>query len=345
MLSVNSFEKDNDITFNILQMKLSNGQLHVFVDKIRLKSENMPKYREQIDNLKTKLDKKIKDDERTGLKVTKYVIAGSWKKHTILRSTGDNPIDIDLVLFVEGDENIQDDLKKLHDFIVGYLEEIYPQKDINQDVDAEGNTKSITIRFSGTGLQVDIVPVVPLSSPKEYVWQPQRGGGGKYITSISKQLDFSGQLRKDNTSYTAIVRSLKWWRNYKELCPTDDEPGLSSFAIELIVGYLDSNYGVESNIEEGIIRFFQFISGPNFPIITFKGAINKIPDFDTPIYIADNTNNENSVAKKMTDSKWKEIVSEAEEAFDSLNMAQARQNESDTIDEWKIIFGPTFNIK
>lgn len=326
-------------------MRLSNSQLQVFVDKIRLKPENMQKYREQIDNLKTKLDEKIKNDKRTGLKVTKYVIAGSWKKHTILRPTGDNPIDIDLVLFVEGDENIQNDLKKLHDFIVEYLEEIYPQKDINRDVDAEGNTKSITIKFSGTGLEVDIVPVVPLSSPKEYVWQPQRGGGGKYITSISKQLDFSAQLRKDNTSYTAVVRALKWWRNYKELCPTDDEPGLSSFAIELIVGYLDANNGVENNIEEGIIRFFQFVSSADFPIIKFKGAINNIPVYDTPIYIADNTNNENNVAKKLTDSKWNEIVSEAEDAFDSLNIAQSKQNESETIDEWKRIFGPTFNIK
>lgn len=326
-------------------MKLNNTQLHVFVDKVKLKSDYMPKYREQLENLKTKLDDKIKNDKRTGLKVTKYVIAGSWKKHTIIKPTGDNPIDIDLVLFVEGDENIQNDLKKLHDFIVEYLEEIYPQKDINRDVDAEGNTKSITIKFWGTGLEVDIVPVVPLSTPKEYVWQPQRGGGGKYITSISKQLGFSEELRKGNDSYTAIVRCLKWWRNYRELNPTDDEPGLCSYAIELIVGYLDISLGVENNIEEGIIRFFQFVSSPDFPIIKFKEAIKNIPDYNTPIYIADNTNNENNVAKKLTDSKWKEIISEAEEAFDTLNIAQSKRNEGDTIDEWKRVFGPTFNIK
>jgi hypothetical protein len=326
-------------------MKLTNSQLNVFVDKIRLKPENMPKYRDQLGNLKNKLDDKIKNDERTGLKVTKFLIAGSWKKHTILRPTGNNPIDIDLVLFVEGDENAHNDLKKLHDFIVEYLEEIYPQKDISKDVDAEGHTKSIKIKFTGTGLEVDIVPVVPVSSPKEYVWQPQRGGGGKYITSISKQLDFSDSLWKNNDSYTKIVRMLKWWRNYKELCPTDDEPGLSSFAIELIIGYLDIKYGIENNIEEGIIRFFQFVSDPHFPIITFKDAINSIPSFTTPIYIADNTNNENNVAKRLTSLKWGEIIEEAEDAFDSLNSAQAKRNEGDTIDEWKRVFGPTFNIK
>lgn len=327
-------------------MKLDNNQLQFFINKIKLKSENMQKYRDQINNLKQKLEDKIKNDDKTGLKVTKYILAGSWKKHTILKPTGENPIDIDLVLYVEGDDKIQNDLKKLHDFIVGYLEEIYPQKDINKDVDAEGNTKSITIKFSGTGLEVDIVPVIPISNPKEYVWQPQRGGGGKrYITSVSKQLEFSSGLRNNNPSYTSIVRAIKWWRNFKELKPTENEPGLSSFAIELIVAYLDINKGIETNIEEGIIRFFQFVSDPNFPIIKFKDAINNIPSYDTPIFIADNTNNENGVAKKLTNSIWDEIIDEAEDAFDTLNIAQSKNNEGDTVEEWRRVFDRTFNIK
>lgn len=326
-------------------MKLNNAQLNFFINKIKLSPDSMPKYREQVNNLKERLEKKIKEDDRTGLKVTKYLLAGSWKKHTILRPTGDHPIDIDLVLFVEGDDNIQNDINKLHDFIVKYLEEIYPQKDISRDVDAEGHTKSIKIKFSGTGLEVDIVPVVPLENPKDYVWQPQRGGGGTYITSIKKQLDLSLELRKNNPSYTSIVRALKWWRNYKELNPTNDEPGLSSFAIELIVAYLDITKGIETDIEEALIRFFQFLSTPDFPIIKFNGAINNIPDFLTPVFIADNTNNENNVAKKLTQTKWEEIIEEAEDAFDTLNIAHEKRNEGDTINEWKHTFGPTFNIK
>lgn len=325
-------------------MKLDNNSLRPFIDKIRLRKDNMTKYRDQINNLKAKLEEKIQNDDSNGLKVTKYLLAGSWKKHTILRPTGDNPIDIDLVLFVSGDDNIQNDLTKLHDFIVEYLKEIYPQKDINRDVDAEGNTKSIKIRFSGSGLEVDIVPVVPLESPEKYVWQPQRGGGGKYITSIENHLDFSISLRKNNPSYTAIVRALKWWKNYKELKTYDDEPGISSFSIELIVAYLEINRGIETDIEEGIIRFFQFLSESNFPNIIFDHAMNSIPYYNTPIYIADDTNNENNAAKKIDSAKWNEIVEEAEDAFDSLNLAQSRNNEGTTIDEWKRVFGPTFSL-
>ncbi len=326
-------------------MNLDNNQLLFFVDKIKLQSENMQKYRDQINNLKTKLETKIANDESTGLKVTKYLLAGSWKKRTILKANGDNPIDIDLVLFVGGDENIQNDLKKLHDYIVKYLQEIYPQKDIHNDVDAEGNTKSITIRFSGSGLEVDIVPVIPISKPERYVWQPQRGGGGKYITSIENHLDFSLKKRQNNPSYTAIVRMLKYWKNYKELKPTDYEGGISSFVIELIVAYLDETQGIESNIEEAIIRFFQFLSSSNFPEIKFAHAINSIPYYTSAVYIADDTNNENNASKKIDKSKWDEIVEEAEKAFDALNYAQSIKTEGTTIEEWKTVFGPTFNIR
>lgn len=326
-------------------MNLENNQLLFFVDKIKLQSEDMQKYRDQVNNLKEKLENKIKNDQSTGLKVTKFLLAGSWKKRTILKASGDHPIDIDLVLFVGGDDNIQNDLEKLHDYIVKYLKEIYPQKDINRDVDAKGNTKSITIRFSGSGLEVDIVPVVPIITPQRYVWQPQRGGGGKYITSVENHLDFSLKKRQDNPSYTAIVRMLKHWKNYKELKPTDYEGGISSFSIELIVAYLDEKQGIQTNIEEAIIRFFQFMSSSNFPIIKFNHAINSIPSYSTPIYIADDTNNENNSAKKIDSSKWSEIIDEAEKAFDALNYAQSIKTEGSTIEEWKTVFGPTFNIK
>lgn len=326
-------------------MKLSNKDLQHFIEKIKLQPENMGKYRDQINNLKQKLETKIAEDDSHGLKVAKYLLAGSWKKKTILKPTGENPIDIDLVLFVTGDSDIHNDLPKLYDYIISYLESIYPQKDIQRDVDAKGNTKSITISFSGTGLQVDIVPVVPLQDLHEYVWQPSRRGGKKYITSISKQLSFSLAKRQNNPSYTSIVRAIKWWKNYKELQPTDNEPGLSSFSIELIVAYLDENYGIQENIEEGIIRFFQFVSSPSFPIIEFKDSIRSIPtNYDSPIYIADNTNKENNIVKRLDKNKWDEIIEEAEDAFDTLNIAESKNNKGDTIQEWKRVFGPTFNL-
>lgn len=305
----------------------------------------MSQYREQMNNLKKRLSEKINNDDKTGVKVTKFIISGSWKKRTILRATGEHPIDVDLVLYVEGDESLKNDVERLHDFVVNYLSEIYPTKDIIRDVDAEGKTKSIKIKFIGTGLELDIVPVLPIENPKDYVWQPERGGGGKYISSVTHQIDFSNERRINNPSITKIIRAIKWWRNYKELNPTKDEPGLPSFAIELIASYLDVNKGVEENVEEGIVRFFQFVSESSFPVIKFANAINQTPAFDTPIFIADPTNNENNTVKKMNDSKWDEIKNEAAEAWEALNIAQSKNFEGDTVEEWKYVFGPSFTIK
>lgn len=299
----------------------------------------MPAFRTQVGNLQEDLEKYITEDIATGIKVTRVIIAGSWKKGTILRPTGENPIDIDLVLYITGDSRLHEDMERVNDLVVSYLEKIYPTKNINRDVDAAGKTKSIKIKFTGSGLEVDIVPVVPLDTPKEYVWQPQRGGGGKYITSVTKQLEFGAAHRTGNSSYTSIVRALKWWRNYKEL---DD---LSSFTIELIVAWLEVNKGRETYIEEGIIRFFKFVSDPTFPAIMFKNAINSAPVPTPNIFVADPTNNENNAAKKINDVNWKEIKKEADEAFETLNIAQAKNLEGDTIEEWKFVFGPSFNIK
>lgn len=321
-----------------IKMKLNNSQLTNFVNRIKLKRENMAPYRDQVANLQDDLEKYIAQDNSTGIKVTRAVIAGSWKKGTILRATGDNPIDFDLVLYIEGDDSLQDDMERLHDLVVEYLKKIYPTKDIMRDVDAAGKTRSIKIKFTGTGLEVDIVPVVPIKQPKEYVWQPQRGGGGKYITSVTKQLEFGAYHRNNNKYYTSIVRALKWWRNYKEL---DD---LSSFTIELIVSYLEINKGSETGIESGIIRFFQFVTEPTFPVITFAKAINVVPAPTPSIFIGDPTNNENNSAKKINAVNWEEIKKEANHAFEALIIAQSKNFEGDTIEEWKSVFGPSFNI-
>ena len=320
-------------------MELSNSRLTNFINQIKLPRDSMSKYRDQVDNLQEKLADKIKNDDRTGVKVSGYRIAGSWAKRTILRATGLNPIDIDLVLFVAGDDSLREDVSKLHDFVVSYLEEIYPTKDIAKDVDAEGKTKAITIKFVGTGLHVDIVPVVPLDTPVGYVWQPERGGGGRYHTSITGQLAAAKNWRDNNSYYTSIVRAAKYWRNYQEL------DFFSSFTIELIVAYLEEHEGVSSNIEHGLLRFFRFLSDGAFPVVSFAGAIHNVPSFTNPVFVADPTNNENNVATKLTKPEWENVKSKALEAYETLHIARAMSDLDSTTDEWKQVFGPKFNIE
>lgn len=319
-------------------MHLSNTQLTNFINRIKLQSDSMGKYRDQVANLKKQLGDKIRDDDHTGIKVSRVLLAGSWKKRTILRRTTDKPIDIDLVLFVTGDESLREDVGRLHDFVVSYLEEIYPSKDISRDVDAEKKTKAITIRFVDSGLHVDIVPVVPLADPVGYVWQPERGGGGRFITSVDGQLANAQQSRERSSFYTAIVRAAKWWRNNKEL-------EISSFTLELIAGYLDEHEGASATLQEGILRFFRFLSDTPFPVVSFPAAINAMPRFDNPVFVADPTNNENNAASKLDKQEWADVVTKANEAYDDLHYALAKPTLAETVVEWKRVFGPSFNIE
>lgn len=321
-------------------MELANSELSNFVKRIKLAADAMPKYRTQMNTLRDRLQGKINNDTSTGIKVTRFIIAGSWKKHTVLKPKGDHPVDVDLVLFVTGDDSLKDDVDKLHDFVVKYLRGMYPNKE-EGDVEAEGQTKAIRIIFRGTGLEVDIVPVVPLSMPATYVWQPQRGGGGRYTTSVDKQLAHAAAARARNANYTAVVRMLKYWRNFQEL-----KPELTSFSIELIVDYLDANRGVLTSIEESLIRFFSFLSGRTFPIINFPGAINQVgsTSLTNPIWIADPTNNENNAGGKITAASWPEAKEKALEAFELLNIAQSKADKGGTLATWREVFGPSFTI-
>ncbi len=58
-------------------MKLNNSQLTNFINRIKLRRENMTSYRNQVGNLQEDLEKFITQDITTGIKVTKVIIAGS----------------------------------------------------------------------------------------------------------------------------------------------------------------------------------------------------------------------------------------------------------------------------
>ena len=49
-------------------MVLTNTDLKFFVDKIRLKPEDMPKYRDQVKRLTNNLEERIKNDKCCGMR-------------------------------------------------------------------------------------------------------------------------------------------------------------------------------------------------------------------------------------------------------------------------------------
>ena len=314
-------------------MEYTDQQLYNFVSQIKLTQERKASYSQQIDFLKDNISKAIDNIENT--KVEKIIQAGSWKKGTALAPKGNYPLDIDMVLYLNLEENTSFDAEELRSEIIKVLCKAYPHKTEEDFTDGQ---KTIGVIFRGSGLEVDIVPFIPEKENTTYGRQPRKKlNSGEFKTSVDKQLNFIIKIKDKNPNFTSIVRILKCWRNYKEL-------ELSSFSIELIIAYLTEIGRISdlSSINRAIIIFFEFLGRGNSVEIYFSGAIGSKAE-ETP-WIADPTNNENNTVN-MSSSEWEEVIEMAETAFDTLSYAQAVKESGKTLELWKETFGPSFNIQ
>ncbi|MFZ5480472.1 MAG: CBASS oligonucleotide cyclase [Myxococcota bacterium] len=315
-------------------MKLNNTQLLNYVARIRLTQAMKNTYARQIDDLVSELCGAI--DEHTDMRVTRVLRAGSWKKGTALRPRAEHPLDIDLVFFLDLEESSAAEVSVLHDTLLAFLKAAYPNK---SEDDFKGGQKTVGLVFRGSGLMADLVPVVPLKSDPAYVWQPSiEPGGGRFVTSVERQLEFVQQRKAANPAYSATVRMLKAWKARKEL-------EVSSFAIELTLAHLDLTRGTATNIEDAALRAFEYLCRSTFPPILFPGAIGMATDEPGPAYVADPTNNANNVLKRLDAAEWARVREAALAAWEALSFAQSKASQAETLELWKEVFGPRFNIE
>ncbi len=313
-------------------MKYTDQQLNNYVNQIKLTQDQKASYAQQIDHLKNNVSLAINDMEHT--KVIKIRRAGSWKKGTALAPQGGYPLDIDMVFYIDCEENTSFDAEELREEIIKVLCTAYPNKNQSDFTDGQ---KTIGVIFKGSGLEVDIVPFIPERGNTTYGRQPRKQlNSGEFKTSVDKQLDFISKIKNKYPNFTSIVRILKSWRNYQEL-------ELSSFSIELLVAHLaETGKVLHSSINKSVIMFFELLGNDDLIKIFFSGAIGEQSD-KTP-WIADPTNNENNTIN-MSSNEWQEVVNKAENGFETLSYAQTVREIGKTLELWKEVFGPSFNIQ
>lgn len=312
-------------------MQLTNQQLLRFVGRIKLPRDKKSACSGQIAALEKNVKSAIRDVPEA--RVVGYKLAGSWEKGTSLKPWGDSPVDVDMVFFVDVEKPSEFNAERLRRKIIASLREDYPQKDPG---DFSNRDKTVWLVFHGTGLEVDIVPFFREKSNPYYGRQPRKKLHSEvFRTSVEGQLQFICAVKDRWRHFTAAVRMVKWWKNRQELA-------LPSFAVELLFAYLFSRGRIGDNIEHALIEFFEFVSANPQMRVNFAGAIGDMP-FGSPV-IADPTNNENNVVEKVNSSEWKEIVSGACKAFETLSYAQAVSGKSETDDLWREVFDH-FNTK
>ena len=309
-------------------MEYTNTEMNRFVERIKLTNERKRNYTNQIDNLKARITEGIKQLE--GIKLLKVKRAGSWKKGTGLAPYGENPLDVDMVLFIEKEKGF--DAEAMREELINILCAAYPNKSRE---DFSNGKKTVGVVFRGTGLEVDIVPFIPENAGSSYGTQPEKKlHGGLLMTSVDQQIEFSRRLRRENREYASIVRILKHWRNEREL-------DLPSFALEILVGKAIQAGDISGTvIVDGAMRIWEQLGSGREIKIEFgaKGRAGK----KRP-WISDPTNDSNNVVEKVMDT-WREVRREAEKAFETIMYAREVDGKGRTCSLWKEVMGPRFNI-
>lgn len=313
-------------------MPLTNTELCYYDSNIlRLPAEKRAEYHAQVDRLIAELSRSIRD--KTEIKITKVVKAGSFAKFTILRMTSMDPVDVDVVFYLSGRNIDRDTLQSLNDTIYDLLIKVYPTKNVE---DFEIQRKAATVTFVGTGLSVDIVPVIEDESRPGYGWQFDLRDGSRTQTCAPCQIQFVRDRKARDKDFRTLVRLAKKWRNHSELKP------LKSFVVELIMAYVLDKEGMNGTIEQRFRRFLLYIAQSGLKeIVRFPENTAPFGSFSDTVVILDPVYSLNNVASRITEAERKQIVAAAEGAWEAANFASA-ENDNEV---WKEIFGPRFKIE
>jgi hypothetical protein len=318
-------------------VELTDSQLIYFVNnRLKLPKGKRAEYLAQVDRLIDKFSAAAADDKV--IDILKFLKTGSLRKGTVLRPKGDFGVDADVAVFLNAAGASQNDLSTLHDRIRKLLAKCYPMKK-PQDFTVQPRTLGIVFRDSG--LEMDLVPLIPTDGPGDYGWQPSSRGDAPVKTSVTKQLEFIRARREAYAHFAALVRMLKFWRNFHEF-----DESLRSFTIELIVCHLQDLEGPPDSLEHGLLRFFMYVADSSLKkAIIFKecGVVKSLPH--DRVVALDPCNAENNVARKITDQDCTAIVAKSKDAWETLSYARNHGGKGQTLELWKEVFGRSFVIE
>jgi hypothetical protein len=312
-------------------VKLADKDVAGYVSaKLALPGEERNEYREQVNHLLDKLDAVLASDGT--YKIKKFRRAGSLEKGTSNRPRPDKPVDADVGVYFEVADPDNFDVAALQRLIKKLLVAAYPQK---SEDDFEEGARTFGVAFKGTGLEVDLVPIVALDATADYGLQYSRRGDC-VKTSVKAHIDHYRAHAARDPLLAQLLRLAKRWRYWQEL------KGIQSFHLELMLSYLVDRDGPAPGLEEGLRRFFLFVARDLSTGVSFDGA--DAAAFSDPIVIVDPANEENNVAARVTAVERDLCVAKAKEALTTLTVAQGLPGTGETTTAWKELFGANFAI-
>lgn len=306
------------------------------VEKVNLPKDKASEYREQANRLREKVQSYI--SEHPDFTLRKMLLSGSLAKGTALRSLND----IDVACYISGADAPQD-IPKLLDYLAERLKKAFPNFSPDQ---IKPQTYSVTVSFKGSGLDVDIVPVLYYDDPDWYGKLVSQHDGSFLETCIPRHLEFIRTRKaKNQVHFAQVVRLLKYWvRNQKQ---ENESFKFKSFMVELILAKLSDDGLDFSDYPEAMQHFYTYLAKTNLKeIIVFSDyySIEDARGHNEPVRIIDPVNSKNNASKQYTNQQAKAIIDAALNAGDAIDAAILATTKEKTIYYWQKIFGTSFNI-
>lgn len=303
-------------------------------DRVNLPADKASEYREQVNRLRDKLENYLAEHPDFALK--KMLLSGSLAKGTALRTLND----VDVACYISGADTPAD-IQKLLDYLAERLRKAFPNFSPDQ---VKPQTYSVTVSFKGTGLDVDIVPILYSGDPKWYGDLVSQEDGSLLKTCIPRHLEFFRKRKAvHRTDFAQVVRLVKYWA--KRMKAERDGFRFKSFMIEMILCKLSDQGLAFDDYPEALQHFFTYVAKTNLSeLVVFEDyyAASSVGAFTEPVRIIDPVNAKNNVSRLYTRQEADIIVDAAIDAGDAIDAALRAPNQGLTIGYWQKVFGPGF---
>jgi len=305
-------------------------------DKVNLPKDWADEYRAQAGRVREKVTTYLGEHPDYTLK--KILLSGSLAKGTALRNLND----IDMACYISCSD-APSSTADLLAYLAERLRKAFPNLQADQ---VRPNTYSVTISFRGSGLDVDVVPILYDNDPNWYGKLISQDDGSYLDTCIPRHLEFIRTRKaKQPTHFAQVIRLAKQWVRNMKL--ERSEFKFKSFMVELIMAKLLDDGKDFSDYPEALQHFFTYLATSNLDeLIYFSDYFTRsqIPTFTDRVKIVDPVNPKNNAAKLYTSAQAEAIVDAALDAGDAIDAALSATTKERTVYYWQKVFGTSFQI-
>jgi tRNA nucleotidyltransferase (CCA-adding enzyme) len=304
--------------------------------KVNLPKEKADEHRAQARRLRERLEGYLTGHPDFTLK--KMLLSGSLAKGTALRFLND----IDVACYISG-ADAPSDVAGLLNYLAERLRKAFPNFSPDQ---VKPQTYSVTVSFRGSGLDVDVVPILYQGDPQWFGNLVSQDDGSFLETNIPFHLEFIRKRKeKHDGHFSQVARLAKYWvHNIKR---ENEKFRFKSFMVELILAHLSDQGHDFSDYPEALQHFFTYIAKTSLrERIVFSDYYKPatVGSFSEPVQIIDPVNAKNNVSRLYTGDQANAIVNAALDAGDAIDAALAAPTKEETIYYWRKMFGPSFEV-